>query len=135
MGFGNGIIPLKNKIIIMATTYSTRIDEVNVQQNGDGLQNVVTRISYIVSAISDDNLRKDMPKQIELPPPSSSDFIDITNITNDTLIEWITNHPNYLTEDDKRIFEIRFDMEREKSETKCYNFPFLTSNAPFLYMN
>ena len=119
----------------MATTYSVKIDEVCVQQNGDGLQNIVTHIKYIVSAISDDNLRKDMPKEIPLPPPSSSNFIDIKNITNDMLIEWISSQPEYLTDDDKRIFEIRFDMEREKPFTRCYNFPFVTSSAPYLYMN
>lgn len=120
----------------MATTYSMRLDNVSVKQNSGDLQNVITKITYIVTAISDDNLRKDMPKEIPLPPPNSPDFIDITNITEDVLKEWVINHESYLTDDDKRIFEIRFDMEREKTETLCYNFPFFSSAIhPYIYMN
>lgn len=120
----------------MATTYSMQITKIQVKWDDTTFQNVVTAISFNMIAISDDGIKKMMEKQIPLPPPTSPDFIPISEITEEIVTEWVLNNPEYLNESDKNIFEIRFQMEREKTHTECYNFPFLTSSIyPYAYMN
>lgn len=120
----------------MATTYSFQITKVQMQWDEGTFQNVITAVTFNTTAISDDGIKKIMEKQIPFPAPSSPNFIPIQNITEDIINGWILNSPDYLTESDKNIFEIRFQMERDKTHTECYNFPFLSSSLyPYIYMN
>ena len=120
----------------MATTYTMRLDSVQVKWQEEQLSNVITSITYIVTAVSDDGIRKDMQKQIQMSPPSSTDFIDIENVTEEILISWVQNHAEYLTETDINIFNIRFGMERDREYTTSYNFPFINSPlTPYKYFS
>jgi len=112
----------------MATTYTMKLDGVQVKWNEEQFSDVVTAITYIITGISDDGIRKDWRKQIALPLPSSPDFIPIQDITEEIMTSWVLNSPDYLTESDIRIFNIRFDQERDQQYTTKYNFPFITSS-------
>ncbi len=118
----------------MATTYSMQITQIQVKWDEGSLQNVLTAVTYNMTAISDDGIKKIMPKQIPLPPPSSPDFVPIQDVTEEMVTNWVLNDPAYLTDNDKEIFEIKFQMEREKTFTDCYNFPFLSGSIyPYIY--
>lgn len=120
----------------MATTYSMQIAGVQVKWDEGTLQNVITSVTYNSIGISDDGIKKIQQKSIPLPPPSSPDFIPIQDVTEQNITDWILNNPDYLTDQDKAIFEIRFQMEREKEYTLCYNFPFLSGSLePYIYTN
>jgi hypothetical protein len=120
----------------MATTYTMKLDSVQVKWQEEQLSNVITSITYIVTAISDDGIRKDMQKQIPMSPPSATDFIPIENVTEEIVTSWVQNHAEYLTEIDINIFNIRFNMERDKEYTTSYNFPFIDSPlTPYKYFS
>jgi hypothetical protein len=112
----------------MATTYTMKLDGVQVKWSEEQFSDVVTAITYVITGISDDGIRKDWRKQIPLPLPSSPDFIPIQDITEEIMTSWVLNSPDYLTETDIRIFNIRFDQERNQPYTNSYNFPFITSS-------
>jgi hypothetical protein len=113
----------------MATTYTMKLDGVQVKWSEEQFSDVVTAITYVITGISDDGIRKDWRKQIPLPLPSSPDFIPIQDITEEIMTSWVLNSPDYLTETDIRIFNIRFDQERNQPYTNSYNFPFITSSS------
>jgi hypothetical protein len=120
----------------MATTYTMKLDSVQVKWQEEQLKNIITSVTYIITAISDDGIRKDMQKQIPMSPPSAIDFIPIENVTEEILTLWVQNNPEYLTEVDVNIFNIRFGMERDKEYTTSYNFPFINSPlTPYKYFN
>jgi hypothetical protein len=120
----------------MATTYSMKLDGVQVKWNEEQFSDVVTAITYIITGISDDGIRKDWRKQIPLPLPSSPDFIPIQDLTEEIMTSWVLNSPDYITESDIRIFNIRFEQERSQPYTTSYNFPFITSSMyPDVYLN
>ena len=120
----------------MATTYTMKLDEVQVKWSEEQFINVITAITYVITGISDDGIRKDWRKQIPLPTPTSSDFIPIENVTEEMMTSWVLNSPDYLTESDVRIFNIRFDQERDQQYTTKFNFPFITSSLdPNRYIN
>lgn len=112
----------------MATTYTMKLDEVQVKWSEEQFTNVITAITYIITGISDDGIRKDWRKQIPLPAPTSQDFIPVEDVTEEMLTSWVLNSPDYLTESDVRIFNIRFDQERNQEYTTRFNFPFITSS-------
>jgi len=105
-----------------------KLEDVQVKWSEEQFSNIVTAITYVITGISDDGIRKDWKKQIPLSPPSSPDFIPIEDITEEIMTSWVLNHPDYLTESDVRIFNIRFDQERNQPYTTKYNFPFITSS-------
>jgi hypothetical protein len=88
----------------MATTYTMKLDGVQVKWSEEQFSDVVTAITYVITGISDDGIRKDWRKQIPLPLPSSPDFIPIQDITEEIMTSWVLNSPDYLTETDIRIF-------------------------------
>ena len=64
-------------------------------------------------------------KQLTFPSPTSETFISIDSVTEYLLISWIESQPEYLTDEDKNYFEIRFAREREKSSYDDYKFSFM----------
>jgi hypothetical protein len=112
----------------MATTYTMKLDEVQVKWSEEQFTNVITAITYVITGISDDGIRKDWRKQIPLPTPTLQDFIPVEDVTEEMLTSWVLNSPDYLTESDVRIFNIRFDQERNQEYTTKFNFPFITSS-------
>lgn len=109
----------------MATQYSTKIKKVSVQKLLSGLTNVVTKVHYQIIAIADDGYIKTSYKQIELPSPSSDNFIDITTISEATLISWIESQPDYLTDEEKAVIESRIQFERDFPQFDDYKFPWM----------
>ncbi len=120
----------------MATTYSMQITEIQVKWDEGSFQNVLTSVTCNMIAISDDGIKQIMPKQIPLPPPTSPDFVPIQDVTEEMVTTWVLNDPAYLTDEDKAIFEIRFQTQREKAYSNCYNFSFLSGSIyPYVYVN
>ena len=118
----------------MATTYSMQISQIQVKWDEGTFQNVITSVTYNMTGISDDGIKKIMSKQIPLPPPSSPDFVPIQDVTEEMVTNWIINDPAYLTDMDKLVFERTFQIEREKTYTNCYNFTFLSGSlTPYIY--
>ncbi len=109
----------------MATQYSTKIKKVSVQKSLDGLSNVVTKVHYQVTSTADDGYIKINYKQLELPSPSSENFIDINTIDEATLIAWVEAQPEYLTDEEKSVIEMRLEFERNLSHYDDYKFPWM----------
>jgi hypothetical protein len=115
----------------MANTYSVTIDAIEVAPSENNLNGIIKNICFWVKIISEDNLRYNFRRCIQLPEPDESNFTDIGNLDEATIKSWITNHPDYLTEYDVNYAEQFFINERQKPISTKYNFPFLPSNNQF----
>lgn len=109
----------------MATTYSTKFKKGKVVKSEDGLTNVLTTVWFTIVAKSDDGYTKCLIKWLDLPSPSPEQFVDINKVTEDTIISWIESQPEYLTDNDRQVFEYRFDMERKKESYDDYMFSWM----------
>lgn len=115
----------------MATQYSFEIETIEVAPQTETHNNVVKNIAYWIIAISDENIKYNFRKVINLEPPLDPNFINIQDITEDIIRGWVENHPDFLTDQDKINIENRLSEERSKDLSNRYNFPFLKSMHNF----
>ena len=109
----------------MATVYSTQVNKVTVIKDQDGLTNVIDLVWYYVIAQSDDGYTKVMSKNLTFPKPSPSGFVNINDVTEAMLIQWIEAQPDYLTDSDKQSIEFRIQLERNKPVYDDYKFSWM----------
>lgn len=116
----------------MATQYSFEIETIEVAPQTDSHSNVIKNIAYWIIAISDERIKYNFRKVINLQPPLDSSFINIQDITEDVVRGWVENHEDFLTDQDKINIENRLAEERAKDICKIYDFPFTKNMNNFI---
>ena len=117
----------------MATTYSvTKIKQIRVKKSVDQLTNVIYAVEFIQTGVSDDGYRKDVNRLIEFTNPDPNSFINITDITEAMIINWIESSPEYLDQIYIDAFNYNFEQERQKPIYSSYNFPFVDNTSYYM---
>ena len=93
--------------------------------NPPEVSSVITKIHYQITSTADDGYIKINYKQLELPSPSNENFIDINTIDEATLIAWVEAQPEYLTDEEKSVIEMRLQFERDLSQFDDYKFSWM----------
>jgi hypothetical protein len=112
----------------MTTTYSTRFDRGRVVKSIDGLTNVLTTVAFTIVATSSDGYTKILKKYFDLPAPGPDTFTDISQVTEEMIVSWIEQQPDYLTDSDKQSLEFRLNLERERPTYEDYKFSWMPND-------
>lgn len=115
----------------MANTYKTVIETIEVVPSQNGLDRVIKFICFWVIVISEDRLRYNVRRCIELSEPDNTNFIDLNNIDENLLISWVESHPDWMPQSQIDFIEAKFAIERTKDISKRYYFPFSKNSELF----
>ena len=88
-----------------------------VSKSKGELNNVITNVNFYLTGICNlDNIEKRETQfiSLNLQEPNPENFIDINEITQDTIISWISNHP--ITDAMKDVLKNKLLIEYNKNE-------------------
>ena len=109
----------------MALVYQTKVNNVRVKKDLDGIKNVITRVFYTSTVTAEDGCTMRFPFELRFEDAvDPATFVDISQVDEPTLIGWIENHPNYFPMPESTA-EALIQREREKEYIENYPFPFL----------
>lgn len=78
----------------MTITFSFKISSVNrlilyVDENNNNYNNLITKINFFYQGIDDDNIMAIYNSSVNLPKPTSTDYKNYNELTENDLISWL----------------------------------------------
>jgi hypothetical protein len=78
----------------MNITYTYEINDFKLETNENGFGKVVTEVAYSYIGTNEDGVTSAYPSTIKLQEPNSDDFINLENLNQDIVINWIESNSN-----------------------------------------
>jgi hypothetical protein len=78
----------------MEIVYQWEIMNLHPKKSLDGLNDVISAISYVYRGIREDGIDGFVSDKLDLSAPNSESFIDYSGITQETIISWLESNLN-----------------------------------------
>jgi hypothetical protein len=79
----------------MNINYTYEINDLKIEPSLNGFNKVITGVAYSYIGTNEDGVKSAYPGTIQLQGPNDSNFIDLENLNQDTIINWIESSGNF----------------------------------------